>query len=201
MRSTISSGAALGVLGLGCVLPLSASVAWGQSRAEVGSASATRVSLHEVVARALARNPTYADAMLEVRRADAIVRETKAAWLPTLYSDSVTHLDGNRVESGSVVLAQNELAANVTLTVPLVMTRQWLTTAESRTSADATKATGADVRRLVAYATGQAYLAVEVIDAERSARDAATQAEIAADASRQARLTLLTATNRFPEPT
>ena len=99
-------------------------------------------------------------------------------------------------------------------------------------------ATGADVRRLVAYSTGRAYLAVyaqklvievderardtfasqaldlanlacrggattniEVIDAERQARDAETQAEIAADTSRQARLTMLTASNRFPEPT
>jgi outer membrane protein TolC len=42
---------------------------------------------------------------------------------------------------------------------------------------------------------------IEVIDAERAARDAATQAELAADASRQARLSLLAATNRFPEPT
>jgi outer membrane protein TolC len=139
---------------------------------------ATRVTLHDAVARALAKNPTYATALLEVRRADAVVRETKAAWLPTLYSyDSVTHLDGKRVEGGSVILAQNELAANLTLTVPLVMTRQWLTTEESRMGADATKATSADVRRLVAYSTGQAYLAVYaqklVIEVDELARDTA----------------------------
>jgi hypothetical protein len=39
---------------------------------------------------------------------------------------------------------------------------------------------------------------IEVIDAERQARDAGTQAEVAADAARQARLTMLTATGRFP---
>ena len=49
----------------------------------------------------------------------------------------------------------------------------------------------------VAY-KGGAVTNLEVIDAERQARDAATQAEIAADASRQARLALLTATGRFP---
>ena len=139
---------------------------------------ATRVTLADAVARALAKNPTYATAMLEIQRAEAVVRETKAAWLPTVFGyGSFTHLDGNRLEAGAVILGQNELAANVTLTVPLVMTRQWLNTEESRMSADATKATGADVRRTVAYATGQAYLAVYaqkfVIDVDQRARDTA----------------------------
>jgi outer membrane protein TolC len=39
---------------------------------------------------------------------------------------------------------------------------------------------------------------LEVIDAERTARDAETQAEISADTARQARLNLLSATNHFP---
>lgn len=39
---------------------------------------------------------------------------------------------------------------------------------------------------------------IEVIDAERQARDAGAQAEIAADTGRQARLTMLTASGRFP---
>jgi|HubBroStandDraft_1064217.scaffolds.fasta_scaffold88757_1 outer membrane protein TolC len=163
---------------------LSTSLAWAQAVAPESPAPsdavtpAMRVTLDDAVARALTKNPTYATALLEARRADAVVRETKAAWLPTVYSyESVTHLDGNRVESGNVILAQNELSANVTVTVPLVMTRQWLTTEESRMGADATRATTGDVRRLVAYATGQAYLAVYaqklVIDVDERARDTA----------------------------
>jgi outer membrane protein TolC len=49
----------------------------------------------------------------------------------------------------------------------------------------------------IAY-RGGAVTNIEVIDAERQERDAATQAEVAADAARQARLTMLTATGRFP---
>lgn len=49
----------------------------------------------------------------------------------------------------------------------------------------------------VAYRAGAA-TNIEVIDAERQARDAATQAEIAADAARQARLAMLAASGRFP---
>jgi outer membrane protein TolC len=39
---------------------------------------------------------------------------------------------------------------------------------------------------------------LEVIDAERQARDAETQAAIAEDAAREARLDLLAAAGRFP---
>ena len=49
----------------------------------------------------------------------------------------------------------------------------------------------------VAYRAGAA-TNIEVIDAERQARDAATQAEMAADGARQARLSLLVAADLFP---
>ena len=49
----------------------------------------------------------------------------------------------------------------------------------------------------LAYTAG-ATSDLEVIDAERAARDAETQAELAADAARQARLNLLAATNHLP---
>jgi outer membrane protein TolC len=49
----------------------------------------------------------------------------------------------------------------------------------------------------LAYRAG-ATTNLEVIDAERQARDAATQAAMAEDTSRQARLDLLAASGRFP---
>jgi outer membrane protein TolC len=162
--------------------PAPTAVSWGanpppEPGKQLESATrATRVTLQDAVAQALAKNPTYATALLETHRAEAVVRETKAAWLPTLYGNGgFTHLDGNRVSQGIVVESQNELSANLTLTVPLVMTRQWMTTEESKLSADATAATSADVRRTVAYAVGQAYLAVYaqkfVIEVDETARD------------------------------
>ncbi len=136
------------------------------------------VTLPAAVTRALAKNPTYETALLEIRRAEAVVRETKAAWLPTLSGNaSYIHLDNKRVSEGVVVLAQNELSANLTLTIPLVMTRQWLNTEEARLSADATQASAADARRTIAFATGRAYLEVYaqkfVIEVQERARDTA----------------------------
>lgn len=49
----------------------------------------------------------------------------------------------------------------------------------------------------LAYQAG-ATTNIEVIDAERQARDAETQAEVAADSARQARLDMLSAAGRFP---
>ena len=65
-------------------------------------------------------------------------------------------------------------------------------------------ARGAGLRRItrsssrtLAYRAG-AITNLDVIDAERQARDAATQATIAEDAARQARLDLLAASGKFP---
>ena len=49
----------------------------------------------------------------------------------------------------------------------------------------------------VAYTSGAA-TSLEVIDAERRARDADTQAAVAEDTARQARLELLAASGKFP---
>jgi outer membrane protein TolC len=72
--------------------------------------------------------------------------------------------------------------------------------------ADAALASTRDAARLaevaldlanIAYRAG-AYTNIEVIDAERTARDAETAVAVAEDSSRQARVDLLAATGRFP---
>jgi outer membrane protein TolC len=138
----------------------------------------TRIGLADAIGRALARNPTYQTALLEVDRAGALVEQSRAGWLPTLYGNGAfVHADGARTQGGTVLLSQNELSANLTLTVPLVMARQWLTTAEAKVREDAADASAADVRRMVAYATAQAYLAVYsqkfVIAVDENARETA----------------------------
>src|SRR5580658_3734733 len=115
---------------LGSAMFFATTLAWGQSpvptagpghadpRSEGGprveprlqsdTTHAARVTLQDAVAQALAKNPTYVTALLEIHRAEAVVRETKAAWLPTLYGNGgFSHLDGNRVSQGIVVESQN----------------------------------------------------------------------------------------------
>ena len=136
------------------------------------------ITLGDAVARALEQNPTYDTARAESRRVDAVVREVEASWLPTLFGNGVyTHLDHPRAEAGTVILPQNGLNANLMLTVPLVMPRQWANTSEARNNARTQRASAEETRREVALATGRAYLAVYaqklVIEVDERARDTA----------------------------
>ncbi len=139
---------------------------------------ATPTTLSDAVARALAKNPSYETARAEVERSEAIVREVRASWLPTLVGNGIyTHLDSPRVQAGVVLLPQNGLTGDLVLTVPLVMPRQWANTSEAKDNLSVQKATAEDTRRLIALATGRAYLAVYsqklVIQVDVRARDTA----------------------------
>jgi len=129
--------------------------------AEAAPVVSTRLTFDEAVRRALARNPTVTVALAEVRRADALVEQARAGWYPSLVGNgSYTRLERDRPPRGPVVLEENQLYGSLTLTVPLVAPQGW--TAE-RHAADARRiaeASAVDVRRVVAQATGNAFIAV-----------------------------------------
>src|SRR5215831_8763719 len=59
----------------------------------------TRIDFAEAIRRALARNPTVATALADIQRADALVQEARAGWLPTLVGyGQYTLLDHERPE-------------------------------------------------------------------------------------------------------
>jgi outer membrane protein TolC len=123
--------------------------------------AAERVALDEAVRRALARNPTVAVALAEVDRADALVRQARAAWLPTLTANGIyLRLDHERFYRGGVIGEQNQATGNLQLTVPLLAPLGWVADRHARDNKRVTEASAVDVRRVVAFATAQAYLAV-----------------------------------------
>jgi outer membrane protein TolC len=120
-----------------------------------------RITLDEAVRRALARNPTVAVALAEVERADALVQQARAGWLPTLVANGVyTRLDHDHVLNSRVIAAQNQLSGNLVLTVPLVAPQGWTADRRARDNQRVADQAAKDVRRLVAQATANAYLAV-----------------------------------------
>jgi outer membrane protein TolC len=120
-----------------------------------------RLTLNEAVSRALARNPTVAVAVAEIDRADALVKEARAGWYPTLSGyGSYTRLDHARVVNGVQSVGINEVAANLTLTVPLVSAPAWTNTRLAKDNRRIAEASALDVRRQVAQATARAYLTV-----------------------------------------
>jgi outer membrane protein len=134
----------------------------GQAEApEPPEAAPERVTLNEAVSRALAKNPTVAVALAEVDRADALIKEARAGWYPTLNGyGSYTRLDHDRVFNGVRELSVNEVAANLTLNVPLVSAPAWTNTRLAKDNRRIAEASAADVRRQVAQATARAYLTV-----------------------------------------
>ncbi|HEX3902420.1 MAG TPA: TolC family protein [Polyangia bacterium] len=120
-----------------------------------------RVTLGEAVSRSLGRNPTVAVALSEIDRADALIKEARAGWYPTLNAfASYTRLDHDRVFAGVVELSANEVAANITLTVPLVSAPAWINTRLAKDNRRIAEASALDVRRQIAQATARAYLTV-----------------------------------------
>jgi outer membrane protein TolC len=120
-----------------------------------------RLTLNEAVSRALARNPTVAVAVAEINRADALINEARAGWFPTLNGyGSYTRLDHARVVNGVQSVGINEVAANLTLTVPLVAAPAWANTRLARDNRRIAEASALDVRRQVAQAAARAYLTV-----------------------------------------
>ena len=134
------------------------------------------IGLADAVSEALARNPTAQVAYDELERARAIVEETRANALPTLYGNATyTRLDATRVFNGVVYAAADQLGANALLTVPIIAPRPWAQWSQAKDSVEAARASAVDTRRLVAVAVARAYLAVvaqkRVIEAVVRARD------------------------------
>jgi outer membrane protein TolC len=141
-------------------------------------ASAQKLSFEEAMQRAMARNPTIEVAVEELRRADALVRQARATWFPTLNANGTyTRIDADRVLSGRVIQGVDSLNANLTLTVPLIAPRQWMATNRAKESRELTRMTLTDTRRQLALSAGRAYLTVigqrRVLESSEHARDTA----------------------------
>ena len=134
------------------------------------------VSLSQAVAWALERNPSAVVALEEVRRAQAVVEESRSASLPTLAGTAAfTQLDGARQVGPVVSQPQTGLLLQATLAVPIIVPRSWAQWSQSKELLRSAEASSADVRRVVAVGVARAYLAIvaqkRVIDAATRARD------------------------------
>jgi len=119
------------------------------------------MSFEEAVRQSLLRNTSAVVAEGEVRRAEAIARETRAGWLPTLVGNATyTQLDHNRVFSGKTLSAAEQLSANLILSVPLVAPQSWAASSRASDQITLVRLSRADVQRQVALAVARAYLLV-----------------------------------------
>jgi outer membrane protein TolC len=141
-------------------------------------AGTERLGFQEAVKRALSRNPTLMVALAEIDRAEALITESRAGWLPTLIGNGLyTRLDHARVLNGRVISAENQLTGNLALTVPLLAPQNWANTWHARSTRRVAISNAADVRREIGQATARAYLTVvaqrRLVTVAESARETA----------------------------
>jgi outer membrane protein len=162
-------------IALSAVSLISSSVSADQPQPDQLSAPLT---LKRAVDLALARNPNVAIAQADIERVTALIREARAAALPTLYGNlTYSRLDADRVFSGRTIASANQESANLTLSVPLVAAQRWTNWSHAADNLDLSRANAQEVRRQTAIATARAYLAViaqrRVQDVNERARNTA----------------------------
>jgi outer membrane protein TolC len=116
------------------------------------------VEFEEAIKEALAKNPTVAQAVVAITRADALVMQARSYTVPSVQASfSNTTLDGERGFNGGVTQPQNQsvIAGNVTYRVG-----GWLAVDQARDNRDVATSSSVEVRQGVAVAAAQAYLAI-----------------------------------------
>ncbi|MCC7009620.1 MAG: TolC family protein [Acidobacteria bacterium] len=136
-------------------------IAWAATAFAQAPPAVRRVEFDEAVRIAIERNPSVATAATAVSEADARLQVVRATTRP-LVSASVsnTTLDGSRGFSGGVTQPQNQFAFGATASMPLLAAVPWAQVSQARDEITVATETAADVRRQVAVAAAQAYLAV-----------------------------------------
>ena len=138
------------------LLALASTVAHAQEAPKI-----VRVTWQQALDRATARNPSAYVAQQEIARADALVREARAGWLPILGGNgSYVRLDSARTFGGTVTTPIAQWNGNLQLTVPLVAPSAWANDWHAQDSRALATASAADVRRQLATAVGRVYLTV-----------------------------------------
>ncbi|HEY5283907.1 MAG TPA: TolC family protein [Polyangia bacterium] len=150
--SSFKVGAALG---WALLLALAPAVAYAQMPKIV------QVTWQQALDRAAARNPSTYVAQQEIARADALVREARAGWLPILTGNgSYVRLDSARTFGGTVTTPIGQWNGNLQLTVPLLAPSAWANDWHAQDNRTLATASAADVRRQLATAVGRVYLTV-----------------------------------------
>jgi outer membrane protein TolC len=157
----------------------------------VASVPSEKVTLAAAVQRALDRNPSVAIAVQEVERADALITQARAGWLPILTGNGLyTRLDADRVLTTTTknpdgttethtnrLAAANQVSGNLQLTVPLVAAPAWTATGRAKSAKRTAEVSAIDVRRQVAQSTARAYITVvaqhRLVEASETARETA----------------------------
>jgi outer membrane protein len=120
-----------------------------------------RVTFDEAIRRAIEKNTTLAEAAQSILRAEALLRQARTIFWPTIgASVTTTVLDAERGFDEFVTQPRTQTFAGVTLSYPVLAAAQWAAATQAEDQVRVARFSVTETRRQVAIATGQAYLVV-----------------------------------------
>ncbi len=138
-----------------------------------------RVTFKDAVDQAIRRNPTVQQASAEIMRAEGLLQQARSSILPGVTGSvvTVTQSQGTAVINGEAVTPRNQLTGSLGVSAPILAPVLWAQRVQALDEVHVAQAGLADVRRQIAVATAQAYLAIvarrRAFEANVRARDTA----------------------------
>jgi len=134
----------------------------GAVSAQSAAPTLEKLTFAQAIQRALARSTNTVVAVEEIQRAEARIREARAASFPTLTGlGTYTRVDGDRpLINNRPVTPIDQLSASMLLTVPIIVPQRWAQWSHASSDAKVARASSDDVRRQTAITAARAYLTV-----------------------------------------
>jgi len=150
--------------------------ACGVARAADAPSGPEALGFDEAIARAVERNHDLARAATAILRAEALLDRARSEILPTVEAYAAeTVIDAERGFEDIVTQPKDQLSVSGTVSVPVLAASRWAARAQAADRVDIARLEAAEVRRQVAVAAAQAYLAViaahRQVEVDERARD------------------------------
>ena len=135
-----------------------------------------RITFDEAVQRAVMNHPTVQQASIGILRAQTVLQQVRSRSLPTVDASFSTNAIGPVTEfAGQRIFPRTQTVTSANLAVPLLTPVSWAQRAQAADQVFVSERAAEDVRREIALATGQAYLAIiaqrRVLELNERARD------------------------------
>lgn len=119
------------------------------------------VTFEQAVERAQSQAPRLAVVRAAVQRAEALVVQSRAAWLPTLtLNATATQLEGNRGLADRVLVPAQSANGSLQLAFPLLAVPRWLATGDAERGVEVARLDVAEAERAVVSLVARAWLTV-----------------------------------------
>ena len=135
-----------------------------------------RLTFQQAIDRAVSSNPTIGQASAGIMRAEAILQQVRSSALPSINATfTTTVIHPVTTFSGASIIPRTQTTTAGDLTVPLLTPVAWARRAQAADQVFVSQQTATDVRRQVAVAAAQSYLAIiasrRVLELNERSRD------------------------------